>query len=272
MKTTKLATATIENDQTLDDIIFKNKNHEYGAFELRRTYIKTVNRAFYLGTFLFIFGLAIPTIFAKFSLNNKEIWRPITLTSVNQPVVNPPIELPPPPPPVERQKASTTKFNQIVILPDVPDVEPIPTQKEFEKAPPGEITNIIPGGEVPIIDERPEPSEPVEIKVTEEGEIVFVDTQAEFEGGYAALAKFLRKNLNYPRMAIDAGVTGKVFVSFVVDKFGEISDIQITKGIGFNCDEEAIRVIKAMPKWNPGRQGGRAVKSRFNLPIVFMLE
>lgn len=83
---------------------------------------------------------------------------------------------------------------------------------------------------------------------------------------------FLGKNLTYPRSAASAGVGGKVFVSFVVNTDGSLTDIQVLKGIGFGCDEEAVRVINKMPHWKPGKQSGRAVRVKYNLPITFTLE
>lgn len=99
-----------------------------------------------------------------------------------------------------------------------------------------------------------------------------VEQQAEFKGGFAGLANYLQKNLNYPPRAQNARVEAKVFASFVVLKNGEIRDIKILKGAGFGLDEEAIRVIKAMPKWIPAMQSGLAVNSQFNLPISFNLK
>jgi protein TonB len=99
-----------------------------------------------------------------------------------------------------------------------------------------------------------------------------VEQQAEFEGGLQALGKYLNKNLRYPASARRMGIEGQVFVSFVIDKEGKISDIQVVKGISADCDKEAVRVVSSMPNWKPGKQNGRPVKSRFVLPIRFKLE
>lgn len=104
------------------------------------------------------------------------------------------------------------------------------------------------------------------------GEIfTVVEKQAGFPGGVGAMTKFLKENLRYPAAAERANVEGNVFVSFVVNRDGSVSDVQILKGVGFGADEEAVRIVKAMPKWEPGRQSGEAVRSRFNLPINFVL-
>jgi len=97
------------------------------------------------------------------------------------------------------------------------------------------------------------------------------DIMAEFPGGARAFGAFLQKNMVYPSAANQANVGGKVYVQFVVNTDGSIQDVQILKSVGFGCDEEAIRVIKLAPKWIPAKQLGRSVRSRFTLPITFIL-
>jgi protein TonB len=99
-----------------------------------------------------------------------------------------------------------------------------------------------------------------------------VEQQPEFPGGTAEMYKYLSKNIKYPSAASRANVSGRVFMSFVVNTDGSIQDVSVLKGLGFGCDEEAIRVVKAMPKWKPGKQSGRAVRVKYNLPINFQLE
>jgi protein TonB len=94
----------------------------------------------------------------------------------------------------------------------------------------------------------------------------------EFPGGMDALAKFIEKNLRYPITAQEAGVNGKVFLSFVVEKDGTINLIKVEKGIGYGCDEEAMRVIKKMPRWKPGFQNDKPVRVRYNIPINYRME
>ena len=113
---------------------------------------------------------------------------------------------------------------------------------------------------------------PVEPPKPKEEEIfTAVEQQAEFPGGMAALGKYLSKNLKYPAAAQRANVSGKVYVQFVVNTDGSIQSVEVLKSVGFGCDEEAVRVIKSVPKWIPGKQSGRAVRSRFTIPINFTL-
>ncbi|WP_229363451.1 energy transducer TonB [Flectobacillus sp. BAB-3569] len=119
----------------------------------------------------------------------------------------------------------------------------------------------------PAKEEAPvEPPKPVEEEI-----FTAVEQQAEFPGGIPAFAKFLQKNLKYPAAAQRANVQGKVYVQFVVNTDGSIQGVEVLKSVGFGCDEEAVRVIKMVPKWNPGKQSGRPVRSRFTVPINFVL-
>lgn len=102
--------------------------------------------------------------------------------------------------------------------------------------------------------------------------LIFAETQPSFPGGVDAFYAYLGKNLDYPRQAKRQGVSGKVFVEFVVDKDGSLSNIRVAKGIGAGCDEEALRVIKNSPRWNPGKQRGQAVRVRMVVPIIFRLQ
>ncbi len=98
-----------------------------------------------------------------------------------------------------------------------------------------------------------------------------VEEMPEFPGGDAERIKYLKNNLNYPEVARKNGIEGRVFVTFVVEKDGSLSNVKILRGIGGGCDEEAVRVIENMPKWKPGKQKGRNVRVQFNMPIVFKL-
>ncbi|MCF6171582.1 MAG: energy transducer TonB [Bacteroidales bacterium] len=121
-----------------------------------------------------------------------------------------------------------------------------------------------------IMDEYVPPMEDEEIGE----EVIFqvVENQPEFPGGMSELYVFLQKNVKYPPIAKESGIQGRVFVNFVVEKDGSISNVKVLRGIGGGCDEEAIRVVKSMPKWKPGKQRGKPVRVSFNLPIKFTLQ
>ena len=114
--------------------------------------------------------------------------------------------------------------------------------------------------------------EEVEEKEVVEAEIfTVVEDNPMFPGGDEARMKFLRDNIKYPQMARESGIQGTVYVTFVVEANGAITNIKILRGIGGGCDEEALRVVRQMPKWQPGKQRGKAVRVQFNMPIRFVL-
>ena len=99
-----------------------------------------------------------------------------------------------------------------------------------------------------------------------------VENDPEFPGGMEALYKYLAQNIKYPQLARDNGITGKVYVTFVVERDGSIANPKVLRDIGGGCGQEAIRVVKSMPKWTPGKQRGKAVRVQFNLPVNFNLK
>jgi protein TonB len=98
-----------------------------------------------------------------------------------------------------------------------------------------------------------------------------VEDAPEYPGGEEARMKYLRDNIRYPAIARESGIQGTIFITFVVERDGNITDVRVVRGIGGGCDEEAIRVVENMPKWVPGRQRGRSVRVQFMMPIRFTL-
>ena len=91
-------------------------------------------------------------------------------------------------------------------------------------------------------------------------------------GGEAKLMEYVAKNIKYPQIARETGIQGRVFVGFVVEPDGSISNVKLLRGIGGGCDEEAMRVIKSLPKWKPGKQRGKAVRVSYQIPVFFKLQ
>jgi protein TonB len=117
------------------------------------------------------------------------------------------------------------------------------------------------------------PVEEEEEEVIESDQIfVVVESMPEFPGGYGALMEYLQQNLKYPSIAKEMGIKGRVFLSFVVEIDGSVTDVRVLRGIGGGCDEEAVRVVEKMPKWKPGLQRNRPVRVQFNLPVKFTLQ
>ena len=111
-----------------------------------------------------------------------------------------------------------------------------------------------------------------EVEEAEEEVFLVVEEEPEFPGGLDALSKFIADNIKYPQLAKENNITGRVFVSFVVEKDGRVGQVKILRDIGGGCGNEAVRVVKMMPKWKPGKQRGKAVRTQFNLPVNFDLQ
>jgi periplasmic protein TonB len=131
---------------------------------------------------------------------------------------------------------------------------------------------------VEIVDEAKiettESDEMVAIEIEEESDEEFftvVENMPEFPGGDAGLMKYIQKNVKYPPIAKEYNITGKVYVSFIVDKSGSVTDVKIAKGVDKSLDAEALRVVKSLPKYKPGKQRGKAVRVMFTIPINFTL-
>jgi protein TonB len=177
----------------------------------------------------------------------------------------------PPPPPTEPPPPlkSTVKFTPPEIKPDeeVPDDEPPPIQEEMKDKDAG----------VTTVEGDPNG---VDASLTEGGDgdgdapeiLTFAEQMPEFSGGTEEMYKYLSKNIAFPPLARENGVEGKVVLTFVVGSDGKISQIeQVGKKLGWGCDEEAVRVVKGMPSWTPGKQNGKPVTVKFTLPIRFQL-
>jgi protein TonB len=164
-------------------------------------------------------------------------------------VVPPPATVVPKPPQLAENLSNIIEdalAPQEVLRPDVPDVP-----------------EVIPAPAFPVADVVPE-------EVVEDPVVDVYALEKEPEGR-AQFYAYISKHLKYPKAAQHAGVEGKVFVQFVIDKAGSITDVQVIKGLGFGMDEEALRVIRNAPKWMPGKQRGKPVRVRMALPVIFKL-
>ena len=149
----------------------------------------------------------------------------------------------------------------------------VPSQIDLKNAEPGRVNAIgDPSAADQTLTEIEIPQAVPDGKDTKAEIFSFVEEMPTFPGGNDALLSYIAQKVQYPEIAKRAGVEGKVSVSFVVSSSGTISDVQIIKAIGAGCDEEAVRVIKSMPIWNPGKQNGRPVNVKVFVPIVFKLQ
>ena len=263
--------------KSLDDIVFEGRNKLYGAYALRKGYGKTMQRSVLLGVTLFLGMVLLPNLYATLVPDAKpeDIAYVVEFTDAEiRPDVKPLL------PPVKEEPKPVEKTMKSVIPTVVPDEDvnveyTPPLTEELEAAKPGQETqdglvdvDII---TAPVAGNVSGNSIAAEVLPEREKEYVAVDQKPEYAGGNAAMGAFLQKHLRYPSEAIKASIQGRVFLEFTVGSDGKIENVKSIKGIGFGCDEEAIRVVKLMPDWKPGKQAGVPVRVRFTLPIMFQM-
>jgi protein TonB len=258
------------------DILFEGRNKSYGGYELRKKYPTRMRNAAIIGISVIALAVAAPAIASL--LKPKEDKKPVAMmkevTLAEPPPVDP-TKPPPPPPPSEPPPPvkPTVKFTPPVIKKDEevkedekpPDVAELKDASAGVKTQAGDVNGIDPG----IVDNPGTGTGVVEAPPPPPEIFSYVEQMPEFSGN---LNEYLSKNINYPQMARDAGVSGRVVLKFVVDESGHVGGITVVKGIGSGCDEEAKRVVAAMPPWKPGKSNGKAVKVYYTLPIKFTLQ
>lgn len=264
-------------EKSLNDIVFENRNKSYGAYDLRKGYGQTVQRSVLMGVAFFLLLVMFPKLYAKLVPDPKP--DDIAYVVEAKPV-DIKMEEPPKPPAQEEviPEAKTIRSVTPEVLPDNQvEVENLPpVVEDLQAAQPStetvdgieNLTTIVP----PVENVPTAKTETAGVEVKKEETFISVEQSPQYNGGNEAMAAFLRKNLKYPRPASQAGIQGKVYVQFTVGSDGKIENAAAIKGIGFGCDEEAVRVVKMMKDWMPGKQAGVPVRVKFTLPIAFQLD
>lgn len=274
----------VKNVIDINDIIFSNKNQQYGAYTLRKKYPKYAKIACFLGFLLYFIGSATPLAMERY----KE-WKEKNKPKVHKMKVNTAdlIEAKNLPDKKEEQKieqpmeekpaVSTVQFLPPVVKPDALVAEEfIPTQEEMKLKDPGKMTQEGSGygtsADLGLLEVEKPKADIVENTTTEKEQVFdYVEEMPTFPGGDEELYAFIGQNIVYPEIAKKAGTEGRVTVRFTVGKDGRVSNPEILKGIGAGCDEEALRVVKSLPRFTPGKQNGVAVPVKYIVPIVFKL-
>lgn len=250
------------------EMVFENRNKAYGGYQIRKKYIDRILFALLVTTIGIIFLVGVPRLLNMISKEVSERKEKITeaITLAEPPPIDKSAPPPPPvipPPPVQQ----TIKFTPPKVVKDEEAQEPPPTQEEVKEV---QVSTVTQEGSKDIIDLPPE--NPI-VGDPDEGKIfTVVEEMPSFPGGEEQLFKYLSNNIKYPPVARENGIQGRVYVTFVVDRDGKIREAKILRGIGGGCDEEALRVVRAMPQWKSGRQNGRAVQVQYNLPVNFTLK
>jgi len=260
--------------QGRNDLVFEYKHKDYGAYQIRRSYNRTIFIALVISAASFFLAVSIPAIIDWINSHNQEVVAPVDNTPVTL-TPPPPIDPkePPPPPPPPPPQLATVKFTPPVVTDKEVDEEPPPLQTETTPQISTETNAGDPNAEVVI----PENTGPAVVEEAVEAPLVIVEQMPEFAGGEAARAQWIKKEIDkrgYPQMEKEAGIQGTVYLTFVVEKDGSITDVKVLRGVsgGPGYDKLALAVAKAMPPWQVGKQNGRAVRVQFNMPIKFSVQ
>jgi protein TonB len=253
------------------DIIFDERNKNYGGYELRKHYSSRLGKAF---AYIFLpVGAAI--CFSFVGISNKEVHRdiahgPVVLTEVYKPPVTPPKVKPADPPPSTPVKVKMKLFTDMVITKEpIPPDKQMTENKKLDNTAPGFVNREGDTADItPVIAGKPGTGVTKKIEVTENKPVAWVPQMPQFIGD---MNTYIASHLNYPDAAREANIHGQVLIKFVVNEDGSVSDATVVRGIGGGCDDEALRMVSGMPKWKPGKQNGLPVKVYFTLPIHFVL-
>jgi protein TonB len=263
----------------LDELVFEKRNKAYGAYAIRKSYPDNLKRSIYF-TLVPMFLLFLISIYfqskkkieplppgsqnnGKTTSDKDKILKDEKVEFANFEIIMPKIDLP---------------IENFTVVADKKVIKPVQINrvdiKPISSASFSGITSLITSG-TGIGGPGSGGSGSggiggIELPVITKPEILdFSEIMPEFPGGIEAMQVYIQKNLSYPRWAIENNIKGKVVLSFVVMPDGSIEFSEIERGIGFGCDDEALRVVNEMPKWKPGIQNGKKVAVKFILPIRF---
>jgi len=256
-------------DNNWVNMVFEGRNQQYGAFVLRKKSSNYTIKGIIFSIIGFSLAIAAPVIinYVKSQIPKENIIVEAEITKLEAP---PPMDdnaPPPPPPPPPPPVKSTIKFTPPEIKKDEEVTEPPPTQVELEKVDAGTQTVVgDPEAKEVLIEEPGNGSE---------GEILLeAEVPAEFPGGEEKMNDYLSNSVQYPPMAKENNIEGRVVLRFAVMPDGKIDKIEVLNkpALGWGCEAAVEKAVKNMPKWSPGRQAGRAVAVYFTLPFVFRLD
>jgi len=261
-------TAILQTDYL--DIIFNSRNKAYGGYELRKHYSQRATKATIITLTTLALLITARAIADRFKHDVVVATPVLTATKLSE------LDFTPPPPRIELPKppAASTPPPSVVWTPPKIEKDNLVTDPPKNNA---DLKDKTPG--IANTDGDPTSLNPgIETHGTGNGVVTttvappkvfqIVEQMPEFNGD---LKSYLGANIRYPELAKENNIEGRVFIRFVVNEDGSISATEILRGIGGGCDDEALRVLKGMPKWKPGKQNGHAVKVFFTLPIVFKL-
>ena len=264
------------------DLVFEGKNQAYGAYQLRKnTGIRNLKAlAVMFAAFLIIAGI----VYAKVSIENyiasknAAIEADVELQSLAEKKEIK--EEKKDEPEVEKIEVERVKSSVAFTVPEIKKDDEVKEDQEMKSQDALAETNTAIGAftvegndetaEVKHVEEKIAEPEPVKEEETKVFDVV--EQMPSFPGGPSALMQYLNSNIKYPVVAEENGVQGRVVCTFVVEKDGSITDVRVVKSVDPSLDKEAMRVVKGMPKWIPGKQNGSAVRVKYTVPVTFRLQ
>ena len=260
------------------DLVFEGRNKDYGAYDLRKTYNKRILKALIITASVAILALLGSLLAKAFQgKNNNVVAHEITLQEIKEEEKKPDVPPPPPPKPPPPPQVEMAKFTPPKIVKDEEVKEVIQENKKLDSTKIDVVNKEgIKDNDIAAPSQIDEGKQVIEEKKDEDENKIFekVEVEAAFPGGDAAWRKFLERNLRGD-VASEAGAPAgsyTVWVQFVVDKEGNVSDVKALTSHGFGMEDEAVRVIKKGPQWKPAIQNGRNVKAYRKQPITFQIE
>lgn len=249
---------------SFDDIVFEKRNKEYGAYRLRKKYNRNVLISLAIGVALISTVIITPYLNAKAAENRAkraERQVEIKMENLDQPAEQ--IAPPPPPPPPPQDVVQQAKYVPPVVVDSVKPEENVQLMTADQ-------------AQIEVQDEEVveivEVKEEVQEEEPEAEPFVVVEEMPLFPGGDAALLAFIAENTQYPEVAKENNIQGKVIVRFCVTSKGTVDRVSVLKGVDPELDKEAIRVVQTLPAFKPGKQGGKPVPVWYMVPINFTLK
>jgi protein TonB len=247
-----------------DDIVFEERNKEYGAYKLRKKYSRTVLIAMLIGIIILSTAVITPYLNAKALENRqKRAERQVEIKMENLDTPNETVAPPPPPPPPPADVVQQAKYVPPVVVDSIKPEE----MQQLMTADQAQVE--VKNEEVEIVNEV---KEEVQQEEPEAEPFVVVEEMPMFPGGDPALLLYIMEHTQYPEVAKENNIQGKVIVRFCVTSKGGVDKVSVLKGVDPELDKEAIRVVTTLPAFKPGKQGGKPVPVWYMVPITFTLK
>ena len=248
------------------DLIFENRNKAYGAYDIRVKYRARVRKALLIAIAFLVFVLLLPDIIKLLSRATPPPKVEPKVVTVNELAPPPPLQKTPPPPeipkppPPEKIIFTPPKLVKEKVLDSMPSMKVIQEKPQVS-------TQTTTGTDINF---KPPPT--VYVPPPKEEIYTTYDEPPVPPGGNEGYLKYLQEHIHFPQQAVDAGASGTVYISLVISRDGSLSDVHVEKdNVHYGCGDEAVRVIKGMPPWKPGKMNGVAVKVRYVIPVKFTL-